>query len=184
MKKKKKKLLFIWLGIILIIIIGFLIALYFNFKNKIINSPIEVTKKYLDSYNKLDRNVISNIKYDFKDELNENQKNNYTKAIRRQYEKLGYSVIREEIDESKASIKVEVNVYDYNTCWNNASDFINLYSYRFTSDEKKTDYKISQMSKCKEKITHNIIFSFNKKDKKWIMDELKSDDIRKINGTY
>lgn len=182
--KKKKKTGIVLVIILIVIIVSIVISLGFKMKKDTKNSPVEITKNFMDKFNKLDKDVISNIKYDFKDPLNERQKKEYTKVIRRQYEKLGYSIISDDKSDTEANIKVEVNIFDYNTCWNEAGDYIDLYSYKFANEEKKVDYKISKISKCHEKITHIIMFKYTKKDDKWIMNNLDEDDIRKINGTY
>ena len=174
----------IWISLILVVVIVFLVVLYFKIKDNKLNSPAEVTKNYLEKYIKLDKEIISNIKFEYKDNLNDDQKNIFAKAIRRQYEKMGYSILNEEINNDKAIIKTEVTVFDYNNCWNNAEDYVNIYAYRFSDEVKKVDYKLSQMTKCKEKVTYNIKFNFIKKNNKWEMSKLSNDDIRKINGIY
>ncbi len=127
----------IWISLILVVVIVFLVVLYFKIKDNKLNSPAEVTKNYLEKYIKLDKEIISNIKFEYKDNLNDDQKNIYAKAIRRQYEKMGYSILNEEIDNDKAIIKTEVTVFDYNNCWNNAEDYVNIYAYRFSDEVKK-----------------------------------------------
>ena len=183
-KKNKRKKIIIFISLFLLVLIILSVFIYFKVKKEIDNSPVEVTKKYLDAYNKLGKSVMSNIKYEYEDVLNDKQKSNFAKAMRRQYEKMGYSIIRAEVKEYKAIIKTEVTVFDYNSCWNWATDYVNLYGYRFSDQKKMIDYKINQVSKCKEKVTYDIKFIYIKKDNKWVMNKLEDDDLRKINGTY
>ena len=54
----------IWISLILVVVIVFLVVLYFKIKDNKLNSPAEVTKNYLEKYIKLDKEIISNIKFE------------------------------------------------------------------------------------------------------------------------
>lgn len=178
----KKKLVTYLVGICVVILVICLV--FFIFKTVKDNSPSELTKSYLNNYNKLDKETVSNIKYNYDDKLTSKQEKAYIDAMKRQYEKMHYSIISENIEDNTASIVAEVTVFDYNSCYNSANNYVTKYAYRFSSIEKMVDYKLVKLSKCTDKVTYDITFRYNKNGLEWQRDSLSDDDLRKLDGTF
>lgn len=170
--------------IIAVVVVVVILVLFLIFKSVKDNSPIELTKSYLENYQELGKEVISNIKYSYKDKLSTKQEKSYIDAMKRQYEKLHFTIISEEVLDKTASIVAEVTIYDYNSCYNKANNYVLNYAYRFQSENKKVDYKLSQIAKCTDKVTYDIEFKYSKSGLGWQMESLSSDDLRKLDGTF
>jgi len=185
MKKKRKKMIFVivLVFVVLLLLSGGIFG-YFKFREFRENRPEEIVNDFLDKYKKLDKSVMSKISYEYDGTLNDKQKKVYSEAIKRQYERMMYHIVRVDEKDEVATVKVEVTVYDYNSCYNEAVQYVNDYGYRFSDDTAKMDYKLKKLSKCSDRITHEVYFNFTKVDDKWKMSDLNLDDFRKLNGSY
>ena len=109
---------------------------------------------------------------------------------KKKYKDLTYKIKDEEIDGEIATVKVEIEVYDYNLANIKTNDYLNKNNDYFLNDEgiidesKYIDYKLNIMKDINERVKYTLEFIIRKKDKIWVMDNISKDDILKIHGVY
>ncbi len=168
----------------------FIIVLLTGCKNNI--SASSVVTNYLNSYKALDKTIDKEIDaaLDNIDEYNIKQKNTYKSILKRQYKSLEYDILKEEYDENKVLITVNINVYDLNKAEEEAIDYLsenlNLFydSNNNFDNEKYLSYKLDLMKKTNNRIDYEIIFYLEKIKGKWVLEQPTESDLEKISGTY
>lgn len=150
------------------------------------NTPTKKVEAYLDSYQKLDDNVLNDL-----DTLVENteysveQKAKYKEIFKKHYSNLKYEIKDEKVDGDKAEVEVEVEVNDYSSI---LSEKINEDDYKDENGNydpiKYFDYQLDKLEKATEKTKYTIIFKLTKKDDNWVIDDLDETSMQKIHGIY
>ena len=180
--KRNKKLIIASIVAIVIIVLGVL-GVFLILKGGNNKTPIDLTNEYMNKYKKCDSEVVKKIKYPFDDEITEAQAKKYKEIIKSQYMALDYEITEEHVGEIDAIIKVEFNVLDYKSSYDKATSYLSLYG-KDKTNEKKVDYKISEMEHTQEKEKYSIEFTFHKLDGKWHMMDLTKADLQKLAGTF
>lgn len=182
-RKRNKKYIILGIFIFLLLVI---VGVFCCFKLFVVKTgnPTDIVENYLNDYNKLNNDIISKIKYDFNDKLSNKQEKKYKEIMKKQYQKMFFSILDEHITDSKAVIKVEVTVLNYNYCYNEAANHIIAYSNKFSTEERQIDYKLNKLDTCSERVTYDLTFNLKKVNNKWSMSGLSYNDLKKINGTY
>ena len=182
MAKKNKRLLIASAIAVIIIVVGVLgIGILLKGGGK--KTPIDLTNEFFKSYKRCDSEVVKNIKYPFDDELTKAQEKKYKEIIKSQYMALDYEIAEEHVGEIDAIIKVEFNVLDYKSSYDKATSYLSLYG-KDKTNEKKVDYKLSEMEHTQEKEKYSIEFTFHKLDGKWHMIDPTKTDLQKLAGTF
>lgn len=181
-KDKNKRTYVVVAVLVLIVLIGVYVVL--RVTGLVSKKPSTVTSEYFDSYISNDSDVISKIEYAFDDKITTKQKKVYVRAMKRQYKKMFYTVLDENVDGKDATARVEVTVFDYNACYNTAMSHINSHSNKFPTEEKQIDYKLSKLETCSDRVTYEINLQYHYDGRKWLMNEINEDDLKKINGVY
>ncbi len=173
-----KKILYIFM--VLMIVTGCSIG------SKMTNTPTKKVEAYLDSYQKLDDNVLNDL-----DELIEDtdytieQRARYKEIFKKHYSNLKYEILDEKIDGDHAVVQTQVEVNDYSSI---LSEKINEDDYKDAEgnyDPKKYfDYQLDKLERATEKIKYTIDFKLTKKDDNWIIDDLDEISLKKIHGIY
>lgn len=183
-----KKLLPIAIAAILIIVLAIAFAIILNHNNK---SPNQLTKEYLNKYQKEDKSITSNIKYEFKDKLTAEQQSRYEAIIKKQYNNLKYVIEDSYIGKTDANIKITFTVKDLKSEYERADSYIASHQEEFKNksgefDTKKAiNYKLENMENAKETIDYSITINFYKDESnKWIMINPQPTDVKKISGTF
>ena len=173
--------------IVTIFLIFFILIGCDNFNN----SPIKRVEEFLNKYQLLDEKLIKELDYSIEsNELNEDEKNLYREIMKKQYRDLTYVIKDEEIDGDNATVKVEIEVYDYNKSISEASDYFITYQNEFLDEEgniiksKYIDYKLKLMKENDSRIKYTLTLSLSKKGDKWILDDISDADREKIHGIY
>ena len=89
-----------------------------------------------------------------------------------------------------ATVKVEIEVYDFNKAMKKADDYLNEHQDEFMNEEnnidnvKFMDYRIKEMKNTNEKVKYTIDFTLTKKDNKWQLDDIDEITRQKIHGIY
>ena len=168
----------------------FLLAL-FGGCNDLLNTPTKRVEEFLHKYQVLDEKLLNNLDYSLEsNNLNEEEKKIYREIMKKQYKDLTYKIKDEEIDGEIATVKVEIEVYDYNLANIKTNDYLNKNNDYFLNDEgiidesKYIDYKLNIMKDINERVKYTLEFIIRKKDKIWVMDNISKDDILKIHGVY
>ena len=83
--------------------------------SNLMNTPTKKVEAMLNNYITLDSKVIEDLDETLLTEtiMNNDQKEHYKKILKRQYQNLSYTIKDETIDGDKATVEVEINVYDY-----------------------------------------------------------------------
>ena len=122
-------------------------------------------------------------------DISENNLEEYRKIYDRQYANLTYDIKDELIDGDKASVKVQIEVYDYYKTEQDAIRYTTDNAADFITDNmmdigKVMTYKLDKLFKTNERVTYTIMFNLNKVDDVWTIDKLSNEDLEKIHGIY
>lgn len=174
-------------------ILLFIIALTFIVGcNNLMNTPTKKTEEFLNKYQKLDSKVLDQLDgtLDTSYDLNESQKEKYKDAIKRQYKDLVYTIKEETVDGDTATVKVEIEVYDYRKVLDDADSYFKAHPDEFqksdgsVDNEKFMDYKIGKLKSGKDRVKYTLNLTLTKKDDVWTMNDITETDRKKIHGIY
>lgn len=186
MNKKKKLLFFGGITLIIGIVVAIILGVGSNAKS---NSIEGLTKAYMKKYQKLDKEVVDKIKYEFDDKLTPSQKEKYKSIIENQYEELEYNIVEVRKNGVMGEADVRFSVYDLSSAMEQANSYIAVYGDKFEKDGKfdeyaAIDYKLKMLDEVEIKVDYTITFNFYKEDGTWTMDEVLESDLKKIRGTF
>ena len=155
------------------------------------DSATKAVENYLQEYNSLSDNVISDMMNVVTDEdINDDQKMVYQDIFKKQYQDLTYTIDKEEYDGDEATITVTVKVYDLYKAQKDASDYLKDHQDEFNNDDgeydvsKYIDYKLDQMKNMMDKVEYTIEFYVVKTSDGWVVSSLSDSDLQKIHGIY
>ena len=171
---------------ILIVLTFIIMMTACNLGVKMDNTPKRQVEAYLDSYQKLDDNVLNDLDTLVEDtEYNESQKVRYKELMKKHYSNLKYDIKGETIDGDKATVDVEIEVNDYSDI---LQEDINQDDYKDENGKidlsKYFDYQLDKLERATEKTKYTITFHLTKKDDEWIIEDLDKTSIKKIHGIY
>ncbi len=150
------------------------------------NTPTKQVEAYLDSYQKLDDNVLNDLDTIIEDkDYNVSQKARYKEIMKKHYSNLKYEIKDEKIDGDKAVVDAEIEVNDYSSV---LSEEINEDDFKDENGKydpsKYFDYQLEKLEKATEKVKYTITFYLTKKDNEWVIDDLNKTTMEKIHGIY
>jgi hypothetical protein len=151
------------------------------------NTPTYKVKTYLDSYNKLDDNLLDDLN-DLIDDMksySDTQKERYRELMKKHYKDLKYDIKSEKIDGDDATVEVEIEVYDYSNIMNKNVDMSDFKKEDETYDMNAYyNYQLDQLEKVKNKVKYTINFSLKKDNGEWTIIEPSEVVKQKIHGIY
>lgn len=175
-------------------IIVFLIMFCFFFTgcDNVMNTPTKRVEEFLNQYQKMDDKVLTQLDEILMEDtsLTEEQKVTYKEVMKNQYKNLVYTIKEETVDGDNATVKVEIEVYDYNKAILSADNYLITNQQEFLNEdgtinnEGFMDYKIRQMKDTNEKVKYTLELTLTKEDDKWVMDDISEIDRQKIHGIY
>ena len=156
------------------------------------NTPTKQVERFFNNYQILDKDVLSSIDDIVltKTYLTEKQKDEYRDILKNHYEKLDYEIKEETINGDKASVKVEIEVYDYTKTIQKVEEMKLIHEEQFYNDNNEyseelyQDYKLKQLKDTKDRVKYTLYITLTKVDDKWTVDILSSIDQDKILGIY
>lgn len=177
--------------LLLLLCLLMLTACSFNIDD-IDNTPTKKVEEYLNNYQSLSSDVVSDldIVVERENTFNLEQKDKYRKLMKKNFQNLSYKVKDETVNGDTAEVEVEINVYDYYKVNKDADNYLLEHRDEFITDgvydeAKFIDYKLDKMSKNTDKVKYTIYFNLSKDDKeKWSLDEVSESDEDKILGIY
>lgn len=180
---KKIFLSIISIGVILLLTAGC---------DDVLNTPTKRVEEFLNDYQTTDNTVLGQLDSTLDSEmaLNDTQRNDYRDMMKKQYKDLVYTIKDETVDGDKSTVKVEIEVYDYNKAIKESDSYMLLNQTEFLDEQgtvdnsKFTDYKINKMSEVSDRVKYTIDFSLTKKDNTWKLDDITEVDRQKIHGIY
>lgn len=175
-------------------IIVFLIMFCFLFTgcDNVMNTPTKRVEEFLNQYQKMDDKVLMQLDEILMEDtsLTEEQKVTYKEIMKNQYKNLVYTIKEETVDGDNATVKVEIEVYDYNKAILSSDNYLITNQQEFLNEdgtinnESFMDYKIKQMKDTNEKVKYTLELTLTKEEDKWKMDDISEIDRQKIHGIY
>ena len=160
------------------------LSLLFLFGCSISNTPTSKVEELLNKYQMLDSDIKDEITKILENEnLNDNQKERYSKIIEKQYKNMSYEIKDEKMDGNKATITVQIKVLDY-------KKIINELDVEYKKDDNYTleeynNKKIERLEKAKDKVIYTLEIEVMKdKDDNWKVSSLSNIDKKKLQGMY
>lgn len=171
---------------IIVFLISILILTGCSVGKDMTNTPTKKVESYLDSYQKLDSNLINDLDNLIKDtEYTVDQKTSYKELMKKHYQNLKYTIKDETINGDKATVTTEIEVTDYSKILAteaNQEDYLDEDGNY--SKELFYDYQLGLMKESKDTVKYTIIFYLTKVDDKWTIDDLSESTRQKIHGIY
>ncbi len=170
------------------------IAILFLFTgcNDMMNTPTKKVEDFLGKYQSMDSDVLTQLDdiIESDRDLKDAQKKDYKSLMEKQYQNLSYKIKDENTDGDKATVDVEVEVYDYRSALDKAETYRDENKDEFLDDDKKEDsskymdYKIAELKKVSDKRKYTITFNLHKEDDEWVLDDISDSDREKLHGLY
>ena len=156
------------------------------------NTPTKKVEDFLGKYQSMDSDVLSQLEDVIKEDgdMDDDDRTEYKSLMERQYQNLSYKIKNENINEDKATVDVEVEVYDYRNAIDKAEEYRDKNKEEFQDDDKKDDvskyikYKIEQLKKVSDKRKYSITFNLHKDDGEWVVEDITDSDREKLHGLY
>lgn len=149
------------------------------------NTPTSKVEERLSQYQMMDKSIDTEDRLELftnSDELTENQKKEYEKIIKKQYQSLSYDVKEEMIDGDTATVTVSIKVIDYKKLdeeLNRETDGANI-----TVEQYHTS-RIDKFKEAKDKVNYTIDFLLTKDSNgTWNLNDLDSTIEEKLLGIY
>jgi len=174
------------------IIVLFTIILFLTGCDNLMNTPTKKTEEFFNKYQVLDNKIIEQLDYTLDESysLTKKQMEEYKDIMRRQYKNLLYTIKEETIDGNTATVKTEIEVYDYAKALQNANNYLINNQKEFikedgqTNKEKFMDYKIKLLKDETSRIKYTLELNLMKNNDTWILSDITELDRQKIHGIY
>lgn len=157
----------------------------------IYNTPTNIVKIFLSRYINMDEEVLTDMEITLIDEeLSDENMELYKKVLERQYKEIEYEILDEQINNNNATVKVKLNVYDYNKAINDSITYMNNHLEEFSDEnsifdnDKYTKYKLDNMNTIEDRISYEVVFELKKKDGEWNISNPNREVLEKIHGIY
>lgn len=156
------------------------------------NTPTKKVETYLNNYQTLDSNVLSELDslVDQEEMFDEDQKTTYRDIMKKHYQDLTYTIKEETVNGDKATVEAEIEVNDYTKVLKDAETYRTTNEDEFLDDEGMfdesmfNDYKLEALKDNKERVKYTIYFSLTKSGDEWTLDDLTETEQEKILGIY
>lgn len=154
------------------------------------NTPVSKVELFLNNYINLTEDVKEDLETKVSlENLNDSNKDIYREVLTRQYNNLKYTIKDESIDGNKATVKVNISVYDLYRVSKDTENYMkeNIEEFQnnnIFSQELYNTYKLNEMLKYNEKVDYEITFNLTKEDGTWILNEPDRVVLEKIHGLY
>lgn len=151
----------------------------------------EAVSDYLDLYKSNDTEVMKQLdEFVEKEYLDEEQKDIYVEAMKREYASMMYEITQEKYESEYAYVTVKLTVIDLYKAQKDAIEYLDNNQDKFLDEngsydkDKFTTYKLNEMKNASETITYEIVFKLLKDGNSWEVIQLSNDDLEKIHGIY
>ena len=103
------------------------------------NSPSKKVEEFMSKYQSMDSEVLTQLDSVVSSEatMSDEQKKEYKALMEKQYQNLSYKIKNENIDGDRATVDVEIEVYDFATSINKSKKYYDEHKDEF-KDEKAT----------------------------------------------
>ena len=177
------------------IVIFFLFCIFLLGCENNLNTPTSVVESFFAKYQKLDKDVLSELDkiVDKEKNMSKEQKNTYKTIMEKQYQNLSYKITDEKISKDTATVDVEIEVLDYANTIKIAKKYYfehpKEFDYTITKDNDENtknyiNYKLEKLKNVKEKNKYELTITLTKEKSVWTINSLNEIDIQKIHGLY
>ena len=200
-----KKVLFVFLSLLVLFVTGC--------GNDMV-TPTAKVEEFLGKYQSMDSDVLTQLDNVISNDttMDDTQKKDYKSLMEKQYQNMSYKIKDEEINGDKASVLVELEVFDYAGSISESRDYYTEHRDEFDDKEMGNDgadtdndgmdeegevvggavdtissfitYKIKQLMDVTDKAKYEITFHLNKEDGEWVMEDITDVDRQKIHGLF
>lgn len=150
------------------------------------NTPTKKVESYLDSYQTLDNNVLTDLDNLIKGtDYTVDQKASYKELMKKHYKNLKYEIKDETVNGDKATVTAEIEIVDYSKILSteaNQEDYLDEEGNY--NKELYYNYQLGLMDEAKETVKYTIVFYLTKIDNNWAIDDLSEATREKIHGIY
>ena len=125
-----------------VLLVFSLILLFMTGCGTDMGTPTAKVEEFLGKYQKMDSEVLTQLDsvISTDEKMSDSQKNEYRGLMEKQYQNLSYKIKNEEIDGDKATVDVEIEVYDYATSITKSKKYYNDHRDEFMDDtDNNTD---------------------------------------------
>lgn len=177
-------------------------------------TPTAKVEEFLGRYQSMDSDVLTQLDNVISNDttMDDTQKKDYKSLMEKQYQNMSYKIKDEEINGNKASVLVELEVFDYAGSISESRDYYTEHRDEFDDKEMGNDgadtdndgkdeegevvggavdtissfitYKIKQLMDVTDKAKYEITFHLNKEDGEWVMEDITDVDRQKIHGLF
>ncbi len=155
------------------------------------NTPNKKVEEFLNKYQILDEEILNELDnvIDSKTKLNNENKEEYRKLIKKQYKDMQYTIKETTIDGDVAKVKAEIIVKDLTKIINDAEvykreNMKEFYENEIYNDNIYKKYLLDKLKDAKDRVTYTLEFTLHKKNKKWTLDPITEEIEDKILGIY
>lgn len=155
------------------------------------NTPTKKVEALLNKYQMLDIDVLNDLDnvVDKQIDFSNKQRDEYKDIIKRNYQKLTYTIKDELVDGDTAEVETEIEVIDHTKIVSEANAYLRDNPNKFLTDNKYDnnlfiDYKLKKLKEAKEKVKYTLVFKLTKVEDEWKIDSLTEEMRDKINGIY
>ena len=156
------------------------------------NTPTKKVETYLNNYQTLNSNVLTQIDALVAEEemFDQNQQTTYRDIMKKHYQDLTYTIKEETVNGDKATVETEIEVNDYTKALSQAETYRTTNESEFFNDQgifdesMFNDYKLNLLKDNRERVKYTIYFSLTKTNDKWVLDDLTETEQEKILGIY
>lgn len=160
--------------------------------DNLMNTPTKKVEEFLNKYQTANSVVLDQLDYslDTSYTFNDSQKERYKDLMKKQYKDLVYTIKDETVDGDLATVKVEIEVYDYSNAIKEADNYLISNQDEFVnqdgtiSGEKYLDFKIEKMEDVKDRVKYTLELTLHKDDGTWVMNDITEFERQKISGIY
>ena len=145
----------------------------------------DAVKEYLGKFNNHDAEILVELDALVKEEnLTDKQSDSYKEMMKKQYTDLKYEIVEEVYNGDEAVVTTKITVYDLYGAQKDAEKYRNEHQEEFQDIAEFLEYKIEQMTKSDKRVEYTIDFKVIKKDGKWVVENVSTEDLEKIHGIY
>ena len=155
------------------------------------NTPNKKVEEFLNKYQTLDEEVLNQLDnvIESKTELNDEDKEEYKKLIKKQYKDMQYTIKDTTVDGDEATVTTQIIVKDFTKIINQAENYKRKNMKEFYEDQVYNDnlykkYLINKLNDAKDRVTYTVEFELHKENAKWVLEPITEEIEDKILGIY
>ena len=160
--------------------------------NTLDNTPTKQVEVFLNKYQTLDKEVLTDLDDAVAEEMNFNtaQREKYKNLMKKHYQNMTYEIKDSKENGDSATVTVEIQVTDYSKTIASTNLYLQANRNEFLDEDgsydntKFNDYRLEELSKVKDKVKYTIDLTLTKNGDKWQLNPISEVTEDKIHGIY